>query len=263
MIPSATVGSQVERGQVMGRTGSAWKGERSQQNDPHVHLGLTLNDTDVSLFPSLVEAYFRDYDDAMLALAGGYGFVMAGDDYVLDGSRSLPRPGRKIVSHRWRLHDGRELDGVRHAVKFERPGFFAEELIVRADDGSEERDAVHVRVYEPRVSQAITFGWLHYSPAREIRPGTTVTFWNRLTKTDGAARIDFGDGSEPQAITREISHVYRQPGLFTVALTARGVTGEPALLKVRLRVEPASPATSATQREGVSLPRNEPASRPR
>ncbi|MDP3442515.1 MAG: M23 family metallopeptidase, partial [Ignavibacteria bacterium] len=57
------IGKYIKKGQYIAKTGMTWNGEKSQHNDPHVHLGLNYNGNTISLFPYLIEAYFRKYDD--------------------------------------------------------------------------------------------------------------------------------------------------------------------------------------------------------
>jgi hypothetical protein len=221
---------------VLGKTGSTWRGDaRRQHGDPHLHLGFERRGTLVSPFPTIVEAYFRDYGDPILPMAGRHGFALPVEPYTLDGTRSLARPGRSIASMRWRLHDGREVDQPRTTVHYQKPGLYAEELIVRADDGSEDRDFFHVRVFDPERGRDIARGLAYYSPARDIHPGTEVMLWNRLRNIRDA-RVDFGDGSPPEPISDQATHVYQQPGLYTVAVTATGPDDEPVAQKLRLRV---------------------------
>jgi hypothetical protein len=229
------LGAEVTEGQKLGRTGCTWNGAQSQSHDPHLHLGLEVDGARLSPFPALVASYFRTYDDPLIPIAGGMGYAVAGEMYTCDGTRSLARAGRKIVSYRWRLHDGAEVEGPLAEVPCDHPGLYAEELTVVADDGSEDRDYLHIRVWDPARERDIARGWLHYTPSRQIAPGDEVLFWNRTRDTRGA-KIDFGDGTAPESIEAEARHACRAPGLYTATLSALGPADEPAALKVRVIV---------------------------
>lgn len=244
--PKLSVGTPVKRGQKLAKTGMTYQGLPQQHNDPHVHMDLSniaehaIRDNEQSHFPAMIESYFRAYDDALLALAGSYGFADVGSTYHLDGSRSVARPGHKIVSYQWKLHDGKMVNGALAEVKFAGPGYYAEELIVRADDGTEDRDAIHVRVTKDGQSDMIGRGWVYYTPARAIYPGTEVKFLNRLDRTENT-QVDFGDGTTIKNAGREFTHKFEKAGLYTVFFHGTGPGGEPVQNKVRLRVLAANP----------------------
>lgn len=238
--PRLTAGAEVARGETLGRTGQTWAGRTCQTHDPHLHLGFHAEGTKFSPFPFMAAAYFRSFPDELLPIAGGFAFTVPGRPIALDGSRSLARPGERIASYTWRLHDGQTVSGAQAEVRYERPGYYAEELVVRSASGAEDRDSIHVTVYDPARSEAhdIPRGWLHYAPARAIRPGTSVLFWNRLSGLAEAPEIEFGDSSARTTIESQVEHAYARPGIFTVSVHGRGLRGEPVLAKLRVVVEP-------------------------
>lgn len=118
-------------------------------------------------------------------------------------------------------------------MKLDKPGYYAQELIVKADNGEEDRDAIHLCVIDPQSPGNYGAGWAYYHPSRDIKPGTSVMFWSRLAAADQT--IDFGDGSAAQTIAGGLHHAYEKPGLYTVSI--RGTAGNgPVLHKMRLRV---------------------------
>ncbi len=233
---SLTAGAALPVGGKIGRTGCTWSGSKSQHDDPHLHLGLRLGELDLSPYPLLVESYFSTYDDPVVAVAGGFAFTTAGGSCTCDGSRSLARPGRRIVRWQWRLHDGREVEGPLAQAVYDRAGVYVEELIVMADDGSRDRDFLHVRAYNPGQLRGIARGWLYSSPCRGILPGTPVTLWTRLSGAQEMT-VDFGDKTDPVLMQPELQHVYAAPGLYAVTVSGRGPGDEPVTLKLRVRVE--------------------------
>jgi hypothetical protein len=235
--PGLTNGTLIAAGQVLGRTGMTWDGRRSQSNDPHLHWGIAKQGQALGSFPFLLDAYLRDYPDALLAMAGGYCYAMPGDLVQLDASRTVARPGRRIVRYRWFLHDGREFEGVRPTVRAEKPGLYSEELRVWADDGSEDRDYAQLRVWDAHRGARIGAGWFYHSPVRGARAGQPIHFWNRLWGTAAPAIIDFGDGSPQTSMNRELFHVYATPGMYTTKLQSRGPEDEPLEIRMRVVVE--------------------------
>jgi murein DD-endopeptidase MepM/ murein hydrolase activator NlpD len=241
--PAVVVGVAIRAGQRLGKTGMTWAGRKSQVNDPHLHTGFKIplpdgTQTAVSPYPFFARAYFDAYPDPLLPIAGGYRFTLRDSDVRLDGSRSLARPGRSIAAFRWNLSDGRRVDAATATVRYASPGLYAEELVVRADDGTEDRDFAQVRVWTgDRAPEPVAYGWLHYTPVRGVRPGTEVTFWNRLARTVGDVTIDFGDGAGARVIKSEVRHAYANAGVYTVTLSGRGPGQEPCTVKTRVVVE--------------------------
>ncbi|WP_158542904.1 PKD domain-containing protein [Phytoactinopolyspora halophila] len=232
-------GTELKRGEHIGLTGQTRIGARKLLYEPRLNVELYLDEIQVNPYPMLIESYFRTYPDEVLALAGNFGHVRTNGTYRLDASRSVARPGSEIVDYEWHLHDGSVVKGIYADVHYERPGYYAEELVVRTADGAEDWDAISVRVYAPTWSKKIARGWAYYSPSREIRPGTEVEFWTCLLDVNNVL-IDFGDGSPEQPIGAfdSITHTYEEPGLYMVSVSGEGPKKEPAQVKMRLRVEP-------------------------
>lgn len=236
---SAVAGNQVSGGAILGKTGMTWDGRRSQTNDPHLHFGLSYHDTAISAFPTMVESYFREYPDSLIAIAGGYHFAEPEQRVLLDGSRSQARPGETITSYEWRLHDGRCVREATAHVAYTAPGLYSEELIVRTAHGAEARDFAQVRVYDRARGRNMVTGWVYHDPTRGIKPGQPVTIWNRLCNTRSDVRVDFGDGSPVEVIQEHAIHAFSSPGLFTVSFVSSGPDDEPAMAKMCVAVEPA------------------------
>lgn len=236
ILPGIVPGAPLSKGEQIGLTGETNDGGKTQHDDPHLHVDLRIGGSPVSPYPAFIESYFRTYPDQVLAVAGGFGYALVGDDYRLDGTRSVARPGAMIADYEWRLHDGQRTRGPIANVRYERPGYYAEELIVRTADGTEDRDALSVRVYEPTINKNVARGWAHYSPSRDIVPGTVIDFWSRLRDVTDVT-IDFGDGTtSPISANGAATHSYQTPGLYLVTIEGAGSEGEPAALKLRVRV---------------------------
>ncbi len=235
--PRLTTNTLVRTGDALGRTGMTWDGRKSQHNDPHLHWGLSVRGKPLASYPFLVEAYLRDYADPLLVVAGGYHYATPGETVEFDASRSIARPGRRIVRYQWHLHDGRQVSGPRALLKADRPGLFSEELRLFADDGSEDRDYAQLRVWNTDPGARFAAGWFYHWPVREAHPGTPILFWNRLFGTTAPVEIDFGDGSPRAKIDQETSHTYQNPGIYTAALRSLGPDREPVEVRMRVVIE--------------------------
>lgn len=239
-IDSAVVkGRSVVKGQRVAKTGMTWDGRKSQHYDPHLHSGIYYNDFQISLFPYLIEAYFRKYDDRLLAVAGGYRFADADESIRLDATRSVSRDGEKIRSYRWKLHDGTVVDQPVVEVTYDSPGFYAEELIVESESGAVDKDFLQVRVNGPESGRNIGYGWAYYYPVRNILPGREILFWNRLMhlKEGAEVMIEFGDGTAARKMGEETVHSYSRSGNYTVELSSTGTDGAPVIVKLEVVVE--------------------------
>ncbi len=232
-----TAGAEVKRGQVIGKTGAAWNGKPSQHNDPHLHFDFHFHESPISAYPAMIEAYFNTFPDEVLAVAGGYHFALPGEPVELDASRSIARPGGKIRSVLWILHDQHQVDSAQAMVHIDQPGLYSEELIVKTEDGAEDRDFAQIRVFDPERGRKMAAGWCHYTPVRGIHSGTPVLFWNRLWNTTAPVMVNFGDGSAVQPIQDELVHTYGQPGIYTVTFSSQGPEQEPVTVKLKVAVE--------------------------
>jgi hypothetical protein len=245
--PKLRRGYEVVAGEKIGQVGRTWLDEETAQ--PHLHVGLQrseainkygIEDLDTfSVYPMLTSAYFKMYPDSVLPVAGGYRFTVPDKQIELDGSLSLARPGRKIISYSWKLHNQVTINQCCLKMVYDQPGLYSEELIVKTDDGGEDRDFAHVRVYDPSQGRNIGYGDLYYFPNREVAINQPVLFWIRLVNIKGHPSIDFGDGSANQEVEAESEcfHVYTTPGMFTVTLRAVGVSNDPVTIKTRVVIE--------------------------
>jgi len=250
-------GRYVKKGQHISKTGMTWNGQQSQHNDPHLHTEMGFNGYQISLYPYLIEAYFRKYDDKVLAVAGGYRFANVGDSIELDASRSICRDKEKIVSYQWKLHNGIIIDQPIVKVKYESAGYYSEELVVKTENGDVDKDFLQVRVNDLNTTTEISHGWAYYYPIRNIKPDQNILFLNRLINTKTSVSINFGDGTPIKTIIDGISHSYSKSGSYTVELSSKGVNNEPASVKLEVIVDqltnPNAPIITASN-EVVGLP---------
>lgn len=231
------IGSLIKSGTILAKTGMTWDGRKSQVNDSHCHTELQYNGTQLASYPYLMEAYIRSYPDKIITVAGGYQYTVAGNELVLDATRSIVRKGERIKSYSWKLHTGEIRDSSKITVHYEHPGLYTEQLTVKTVSGAEDRDFLQVRVFDSTKNKNVAYGWAAYDPVRNIRPGMRVLFWNRLINIKGPVLVDFGDGTKETLINKEIYHVYRFKGRYVTTLSSNGMFNEPVSIKMEVIVK--------------------------
>ncbi|HRP55316.1 PKD domain-containing protein [Agriterribacter sp.] len=237
ILDHCKAGSFIKSGTVLGKTGMTWDGRKSQVNDAHCHTELQYNGTQLASYPYLMEAYLKSYPDKIIAVAGGYQYTVAGNELVLDATRSIAREGEQIKSYSWKLHTGEIRDSSTITVHYDRPGLYTEELTVKTASGAEDRDFLQVRVFDTVKNKKLAYGWAVYDPVRNIKPGTSVLFWNRLVNTKGPVLIDFGDGTAAVPVNKEIYHIYKTKGRYVTTLSSNSIFDEPVTIKMEVVVE--------------------------
>lgn len=237
IVKDYTVGKDIKAGTILGKTGMTWNGRKSQYNDPHLHIDLSIKGVEVSSFPYLMEAYLRKYQDKAIAIAGGYRFAVPGEAIGLDANRSFGRNNIPLKKFQWKLSDGRIVNKPLTSVTYNTPGIFCEELTVENNEGEQDRDFLYVTVYDPLLGKNIASGWAFYYPIRAIKPGDKVLFWNRLTRTTTDVMINYGDNSSWEIIQTESRHSFRDAGSYVVTLKSTGPGNVPVTLKMEVIVE--------------------------
>jgi murein DD-endopeptidase MepM/ murein hydrolase activator NlpD len=229
-------GKEIKAGTVIGKTGMTWNGKKSQYNDPHLHVELSIRGVDVNSFPYLMEAYLRKYDDKAFAIAGGYRFAVPNEKIELDASRSFGRNGSPMKKTEWNLSDGRIINEPLTSIIYSKPGIYCEELTVETNEGDFDKDFLYVTVYNPSNGNNIASGWAYFYPVRGIKPGDEVLFWNRLTGTTSDVIINYGDGSSDEIIRNETRHIFKKAGEYVVTLKSTVPDNGPVTLKMEVVV---------------------------
>lgn len=252
ILPDILPGAHVLAGQLLGKTGNTWRGRPRQHSDPHLHFSFhhapdavpaTVESSwkpprRLNPYPVMIDAYFRDYPDAAIAVAGGYRYAIVGQEIEHDATRSIARPGEKITSYQWRLHEGTTVEGPQARLTYSKPGLYSEELVVETKSGAKVRDFAQVWV-APAAGPAPGFGRFFHSPVRGIKPGTPVLFWNRIIGGKNPAFIDFGDGTPVREIKgdSEIEHTYIAKGHYIAKLSGKDKKDHPLTLRLEVVVD--------------------------
>ena len=244
-------GTKVKAGQRLGLLGK----EGASGGWSHLHLDIFCRQPSgkwgcQEAYAFVWEAYRKQYDPKLIAVARPHHFLAAGETAMLDGGKSWSADG-KIVRYQWTFIDGTTAKGARVERKYARPGYYSEILKVTDTAGRSDYDFAVVVVAEhdhpERVAPALHVA---YYPSLAVHPGDEVTFKARMFgATKGEERWDFGDGTPP-AVTHSsrsaephakdgyavILHRYERPGDYLVRVERKNDLGWPAIGRVHVPV---------------------------
>jgi Peptidase family M23/PKD domain len=251
--PAIKPGVTVAMGQKLGSLGK----EGGSGGWSHLHFEI------VSRQPSgrwgtqegyafLWEAYLRDRQPAVLAVARPHHLVLVGEKVVLDSTKSWSRSGT-IARHDWTFTDGSTASGPRLERVYDQPGEYSEILKITDDGGNVSYDFAIVQVLERSISDPLPPS-IHasYAPTQKIHPGDALTFKVRtFGTTDGNETWAFGDGTDPvqvksdgnvKALARDgyavTNHRFARPGDYFPRVERTDGRGRKATARLHVRVEP-------------------------
>ena len=199
----------------------------------------------------LWEAYLREWQPALLAVARPHHLVRVGEKVVLDSAGSWSRSGT-IGRHDWTFSDGSTASGPRVERVYEQPGEYSEVLKITDNSGNVSYDFAVVQVLDRGSSDAIPPG-IHaaYAPTQNIHPGDPITFKVRtFGTTDGNETWDFGDGTEQVKVRSDgnvkdlapdgyavTTHRFARPGDYLPNVERTDRSGRKATARLHVRVE--------------------------
>jgi hypothetical protein len=201
IAPGVAVGASVCPGDPIGLLGK----EGSSGGWAHLHYGTFARQPSGQWgteegYAYLLEAYRRQADPALLAVARPHHLTSRGEPVALDGSRSWSRDG--TLTYQWMLSDGTTEEGPRVSRRYAKPGVYSEILCIRDGSGHVDYDFAVVQVCDP--AQGLMPPAVHaaYTPTLDLQPGAPITFLVRVFNSeDGTVAWDFGDGSDPVTVT--------------------------------------------------------------
>jgi hypothetical protein len=241
--PEVKIGSRIEKGRkigVLGKTGPSG-------NFAHLHLGNYLSEADLdagrinrrlNLYPWLISTYERQYRKILYAVARPHQTVSTGEKVLFDGSNSLAF-GTKIVSYRWILPDGENVDGITAEKIFDKPGVYMAELWITDENGRKDVDFQKIRVFTASAPEGSipTIFMTHY-PTNNIVVNQPVffRFWLQGEK-DKPIKVDFGDGTiiDDYVSYSEIRHGFETWGIHVVT-TSGTIDGKSIMQKQKVFV---------------------------
>jgi len=195
------------------------------------------------------EAYQKQYQPKLLAVARPHHFLRAGEKATLDGSRSWSAEG-KINRYEWTFTDGTKAAGEKVEQHYAKPGYYSEILKITDAPGRVAYDFAVVVVADEKGRVPPTVH-VTYDPTIGIKPGDEITLKARtFGTTDGKETWDFGDGSPPLTTQSDgnavshakdgyvvVKHRYARPGYFLVAVQRTDRHGVTATGRVCVHVD--------------------------
>jgi murein DD-endopeptidase MepM/ murein hydrolase activator NlpD len=249
--PEVKPGVRVTLGQRIGLLGK----EGGSGGWAHLHFDLFGRQPSgkwgvIEGYAFLWQAYQREYQPKLLAVARPHHLAAVGHKVVLDGSRSWSAAGT-IASFHWTFTDGQTATGPKVERTYTRPGVYSEILKITDGAGRVDYDFAVVNILDKghpeRVPPSIHAA---YSPTFGIQPGDPVTFLVRTFRTtDGQETWDFGDGS-PKVLVRSDGnvvklakdgyartvHAFANPGHYLVRVERTDRRGDTAVAHLHVRV---------------------------
>lgn len=220
--PGITKDARIEKGALVGYVGTRGPYGRN----PNMHLGTyfvtgpkrwNINRT-LNLYPWLVTAYEAEYHQGLYAVAGGHQVLFTDETATFDGSNSLSFDS-EISTYEWRFSDGTSAAGRTVEKAFATPGIYCATLIATDRAGKHDAGFCEVKVYPRENPAPLARIVLSAYPSRGAKPGETVFVRGWIQgEVPEPIVIDFGDGSPAVECKskEELTHVYRQPGLYVV-----------------------------------------------
>jgi hypothetical protein len=197
------------------------------------------------------EAYQRQYEPKIVAVARPHHLAWAGQTVELDAARSWSRAG-SIKKFEWTFCDGTSATGAKIKRVYGKPGEYNEIVKITDASGNIDYDFAVVQIIDrnhpDQVPPAIHAA---YYPTFGIKPGDEVTFKVRSFRTKQDSEVwDFGDGApkvtvqsdgnaqvhNPQgyAVTK---HRYKKPGNYIATVERSNGHGHRAVTHLHIRVE--------------------------
>ncbi len=198
----------------------------------------------------LWEAYQRQYEPQLIAVARPHHLAAIGETVRLDATRSWSKAGA-IASYRWTLHDGTTADRPIVERTYDRPGVYSEILQVTDAAGRQDYDFAVVQILDQNKPDDLPPSiHANYSPTFQIRPADEVTFKVRTFRSQGGETWDFGDGSPQVKVKSDgnavrhakdgyavTTHRFAAAGHYIVSVSHTGATGLTATAHLHVLVE--------------------------
>lgn len=249
--PEVKPGARIKMGQRIGLLGK----EGGSGGWSHLHFDISGRQPSgkwgiIEGYAFLWEAYQREFQPRLLAVARPHQLAAIGQKVILDGSRSWSASG-KIGSYDWTFTDGKTATGATVERTYARPGVYSEVLKITDSDGRIDYDFAVVNVLDKEHPDQLPPS-IHavYSPTFGIKPGDPVTFLVRTFRTtEGKETWDFGDGSPKVQVQSDGNvvplakegyartvHIYEKPGHYLVRVERTDRRGYTAVGHLQVRV---------------------------
>lgn len=249
IIPELKLGQRVLSGTKLGMLGK----EGGSGGWTHLHFEAKSKQpsgkwgTEDS-YAFLWEAYRRQFDPDVLAVARPHKVITKGESTTLSAANSWAKNG--IATYEWTLSDGSKRSGKEIEQKYDAAGTYSEIVKVTDVNGNYDYDFAVVKVYSGgKGEQALPDIHATFYPTTNIKAGDKVYFQVRSRwTTDGHDVWDFMDGTNPVTVKSNIetdnhaqvgyavtSHRFEKPGDYLVKVhrkTSRGTATARLFVKV-------------------------------
>lgn len=249
--PRIVPGRIIQKGDRMGLLGK----EGASGGWSHLHFEIRSRQPNgkwgiQGSYAFLWEAYRRQYNPRLQAVARPHHLIFAGESIILDGSKSWSLSG-KSLRYEWQLSDGTHMTSPNVSRTYARPGEFSEVLKITDAEGRVDYDFCIVQVIDRDKPQDLPPA-IHavYYPTFGIQPGDAVKYKVRtFGTTQGKELWNFGDGSEQVAVQSDgnaerhakdgyavTEHRFQKPGHYLVRVERSNLRGEKATAHLHVRV---------------------------
>lgn len=246
------LGERVKLGQPVGILGK----EGGSGGWSHLHFDISGRQPSgewgiIDGYVFLWDAYVREFQPHLLAVARPHHFATTGQAVVLDGRRSWSSAG-PIEKFRWTGTDGQRAEGPLWERTYAQPGVYSEILEVTDKQGRSDFDfaIVHVldREHPDQLPPSIHAS---FAPTFGLRPDQPVRFFVRTFRTtDGEETWDFGDGTPAVQVRSDgnvtplakdgyavTEHRFAKPGVYLVKVARTDRRGHTAVARLKVVVE--------------------------
>ncbi len=242
-------GTRVRLGQKIGVLGK----EGGSGGWSHLHFDITSRQPSGKWgiqegYVFLWEAYLREQQPAVIAVARPHHVARAGEAVTLDGARSWSADDEPL-RFEWCFHDGGTASTAKVERTYEQPGEYSEILKVTDSEGKTAYDFAVVQVFDADEPQRLSTIHAAYSPTFDIRPGTEVTFKVRSFGSPTGETWDFGDGTPPVTVRSDgnakhlakdgyavTTHRFAAPGDYLVSVEHVDEKGNRATARLHVPV---------------------------
>lgn len=195
--PSVVLGKRIKMGAPIGVLGK----EGGSGGWTHLHFGIKSKQPSGEWgtqegYAFLWEAYIKEHQPKVLAVARPHHFVKVGEQVLLDGSKSWAAKG-DIKNYAWNFHEGTSASGAQAKRSYKKAGVYSEILKVTDANGAIDYDFNIVQVIDSNQLDKLP-PTIHatYAPTFGIKVGDDVTFKVRTFRTTVPEEIwNFGDGT--------------------------------------------------------------------
>lgn len=245
-------GVRVKIGQAVGVLGK----EGGSGGWSHLHFDISGRQPSgewgiIDGYAFLWDAYLREFQPKLIAVARPHHFATTGQKIVLDGSRSWSAAGA-IESFEWTGFDKSHAKGALWERSYSKPGVYSETLKVTDKAGLVDYDFAIVHVLDAAKPEPLPPS-IHaaYAPTFGIRAEQPVKFFVRTFRTtDGDEVWDFGDGSPTVTVRSDgnavqlakdgyaiTEHRFAKPGTYLVKVERTNKYGFTAMARLKVVVE--------------------------